>query len=125
MLLFIIIVALLLILFYKMSNPPEHFNLLETGTQTNDCHSKTLGSCLNYANCGIATVGGEKMCTFGDEEGPYYDMPTNFDQWTYKNHYDKHIFNETDGAENNNIWSTFYPIYDIFYPSPTSRSALF
>ena len=122
----IVMIVIIITLFYAMNTKKENFeNLLDTGTQTNDCYEKSLNECPNYTNCGIATVGGKKKCIPGDVEGPLFETGTQFDQWTYKDQYSKYIFNESDDLRQYNTWSTFYPIYDVFYPSPVSRSALF
>lgn len=123
--LIIIIIVLILILIYKNRPQPEHFNLLDTGTETNDCYSKSLTECVNYSNCGIAKINGRQECIPGDIEGPSFNVNPNFNQWSYKNKYDGHIFNESDDTQDYDIWSTFYPIYEVFYPSPTTLAALF
>jgi hypothetical protein len=120
----IFFLILILIVLYK-NKRIEGFNLLDTGTETNDCYEKSLEDCTNYSNCGIATIEGRKRCIFGDIEGPSFSNPVEFDQWTYKDSYDKHIFNDSDEIRDYNTWSTFYPIYDVFYPSPTSLASLF
>jgi hypothetical protein len=111
----------------KYRNKQESFeNLLDTGTETNDCYAKSINECVNYSNCGIATIEGRQQCIPGDIEGPQFETNVYFDQWSYKDQYDGHIFNEVDDTQNYNTWSTFYPsMYEIFYPSPVTRSALF
>ncbi len=122
----IVFIIILVTMLYAMNTTKEKFeNLLDTGTQTNDCYSKSLKECPEYSNCGIATVDGIKKCIPGDIEGPSFETGTKFDQWTYKNQYDKVIFNESDDLREYDTWSTFYPVYEVFYPSPVSRSALF
>jgi hypothetical protein len=120
---FVIVVVMLWIIMRR--NMRENFNLLDTGMESNDCYAKTLDECLNYSNCGIAKIGGRDQCIFGDIEGPTFNNNVDFDQWTYKDSYDKHIFNESDESRQYYTWATFYPIYDVFYPSPTTLAQLF
>ena len=124
---YIIIFAIIVVIYLIYKFCPfqtEHFNLLDTGVETNDCYSKNLTECVQYSNGGIATIDGRKECIPGDIEGPSFEVNPNFDQWSYKNQYDKHIFNGTEDTRDYNIWSTFYPIYDVFYPSPPTLAAL-
>lgn len=125
----IFLIVLIVIIFgvkYFKSKKVENFNLLDTGIHTNDCYSKSIEECGNYSNCGIALIDGRKVCNFGDEEGPYFNVGTKFQQWAYKDKYDKHIFDEVDETKATDIWSTFYPqIYDVFFPHPSVVSTLF
>ena len=126
--LIIIIVILILILIYKKKSlsQTENFNLLDTGIENNNCYAKSLDECVEYSNCGIATIDGKQQCIPGDIEGPSFELNTKFNQWSYKNKYDGHIFNAVDDTRDYDIYATFYPSeYEIFYPSPTCRSALF
>lgn len=126
--LIIIIIILILILIYKnkFQKQKENFNLLDTGIKNNNCYALSLSDCTKYSNCGIAEIGDRKSCIPGDIEGPFFNVNTDFKQWSYKNRYDGHIFDEVDDTRDYDIWSTFYPgEYEIFYPSPVSRSALF
>lgn len=120
----IFIIGFIIIAIY-FNKGQEDFNLLQTGVESNNCYDKSLDDCLNFANCGIATVNGRRFCDFGDEEGPFYNMNTNFNSWEYRNDYDQHIFNGEGAPHEYKPWSSFYPIYDVFYPSPTSLAALF
>jgi hypothetical protein len=119
-----VIIAFTVYKFYYIPRS-EAFNLLDTGIETNDCYEKTLDECGNYSNCGIATINGKKQCIFGDIEGPLFNLDTQFDQWTYTDKYSGQIFNESYPERNYDTWATFYPIYEVFYPSPTSLAALF
>jgi hypothetical protein len=122
----LIIIFFICITYFNKNQYYENFNLLDTGTETNDCSSKTLKSCTNYSNCGIATMlDGSKECIPGDIEGPFYSLNTQFDKWTYRDEYDGTIFNEKGHNDDYDIYATFYPIYDVFYPSPTTMSVLF
>lgn len=129
---FLVVLSIIICIKYAKNNNVdnnnniENFNLLDTGIHTNDCYSKSIEECGNYSNCGIALIDGRKVCNFGDEEGPYFNVGTKFQKWAYKDKYDKFIFNETDEMKATDIWSTFYPqIYDVFFPSPVTNAALF
>lgn len=121
---FIITLLFIIIIIIILTNQTaiEPFYMLNYGPYNYDCTSLNLDTCMNYENCGIATVNGSKRCVPGDVFGPLYIE--NADYWTYKNYYDKHIFNESDQPRDYNTWAAFYPIYDVRYPSPTTNAAL-
>lgn len=63
------------------------------------CSGKTVGQCLQCANCGFSSKGGYGKCIDGDMYGP-----SNFDpnyvtaRWTHNDSYWTHILNTNDVA---------------------------
>lgn len=94
---------------------------LWAGNDATDCYGLSSGDCLKYSNCGLCLKNKKSKCVPGDQQGPYFK--TGCKKWAYGNYYDKQLFDEADI----NVTPSFdhrYPDYEIWYPSPISRSAL-
>lgn len=89
---------------------------------SNDCYSLNETDCLKNFNCGLCIQSGQKKeCVPGDVHGPLFKAGC--DLWEYTNYYDKFIFNDKTTSITK-PWSTFYPDYEAWYPSPQSRATL-
>ena len=86
-----------------------------------DCYALDEKDCLKNFNCGIHVKDGNKQCVPGDVQGPLFSSTA--DEWIYTNYYDQFIFGDKTTSKTK-PWNTFYPDYEAWYPSPTSRAAL-
>ena len=86
-----------------------------------DCYNLNESDCLKNFNCGLAIKDGNKQCVPGDVHGPLFSSQT--DWWQYTNYYDKFIFDDKS-TSTTRPWSTFYPDYEAWFPSPQSRATL-
>jgi hypothetical protein len=122
--LLLLFVVICLIFFLAKENNKEHFQWdpLWVGNQSLDCYGETPRDCMKYSNCGLCYQYGKKTCLPGDNQGPYFKEGC--DAWKYTDYYDRHIFGEKVTTTSRD-WSYRAPDYEIVYPSPVSRSALF
>lgn len=138
----IFLVIFAIIIFYRKNKVKEHyqtdlFNTIKQGKDNNswdqlstvprhpNCYELKPGQCLKYPNCGLCTDGdhlGSVECVPGDEHGPLFKTGCN--RWIYRNFYDRQNFNEST-IRSTPSFDRFEKIYDVMYPSPVSRSALF
>ena len=124
----IIIILLILFLFWLYTGYTEnrvegfHWDPLWEGRDSQDCYKESLGNCLKYSNCGICNKGGQLKCLPGDMNGAFFDERC--DNWTYKDQYERNIFNE-NVTRTTPQWSKFYfGDYETHYPSPVATAAL-
>ena len=90
------------------------------GPKSNDCYTEKPENCLKFSNCGIC-LNNKNKCIPGDEQGPLFKERCN--GWAHSNYYDRHIFGEKVTTITPSL-SQFYPDYEYWAPSPTSRSSL-
>lgn len=94
----------------KMENiSSQVWDVLNIGTVTDDCYSKSEKECLNYSNCGLC----RGKCVPGDVNGPFFESCDCDEGWVYGNYYDKYIFRSHD------ILKT--PSYDTYKKFPPRK----
>ena len=118
----IILIAIIIIMNNNTHIEGFHWDPLWEGRDSQNCYKETLDNCLNYSNCGICHQNGHKKCVPGDMNGAFFDETCQ--AWTYKDHYERNIFNE-NVTRTTPQWSKFYNTdYEVWYPSPITNSTL-
>lgn len=122
---FILIVALILyVQTYGKNQQKEGFgwDAVWLGKVSPDCYSEPLDKCLDHSNCGMCLDKNKgNSCLPGNQHGPFFREDCQ--KWKYTNRYDRRIFNGEVTRETP-TWNVRLPDYEIWYPSPVSRSAL-